>query len=365
MRLSAFAKYAWVVLLYNIGVVLWGAYVRATGSGAGCGSHWPLCNGEVIPLSPQIETIIEFSHRITSGLSLILVLVLFVWAFRKYPRKHIVRLGAALSLVFIITEALVGAGLVLFEWVAQDASIGRVVSMAVHLINTFLLLAALTLTAWWASTGETISLKQKSLLVWVFSIGFIGAIILGVSGAITALGDTLFPVSTLAEGFQQDFSPTAHFLVRLRVWHPIIAIIEGSFIFLVSGLLAMFANDEIRGLKHAPHSAPHSLAYYQRLKKTALFLIGAVAIQLFAGLLNLLLLAPVWMQIVHLFLADAVWIGLILLAASVFALENSGEQTASVPEQEPIITNPHDVKIGNSLSKHADRSIEQPYPGEI
>jgi heme A synthase len=144
MQLTRFAKYAWGVLAYNILVILWGAYVRATGSGAGCGSHWPLCNGEVIPRAEQVETLIEFAHRLTSGLSLLLVVGLLVWAFRSYPKGHLVRLGAGLSMFFIITEALVGAGLVLFEWVAQDVSSGRVISMAVHLVNTFLLLASLT-----------------------------------------------------------------------------------------------------------------------------------------------------------------------------------------------------------------------------
>ena len=112
MKLSSFAKYTWGVLLFNLLVILWGAYVRATGSGAGCGSHWPLCNGEVIPRSPQIETIIEFTHRLTSGLSLLLIILLFIWAWRAYPRGSTVRLGASLSMVFIITEALIGAGLV-------------------------------------------------------------------------------------------------------------------------------------------------------------------------------------------------------------------------------------------------------------
>lgn len=361
MKISTFAKYAWGVLLYNIGVILWGAYVRATGSGAGCGSHWPLCNGEIIPRSPQIETVIEFSHRLSSGLSLILVLILFVWAFRSTPRKHIVRLGASLSLIFIITEALVGAGLVLFEWVAHDASTGRVISMAVHLINTFLLLASLALTAWWASTGDTVSFKQKKLLVWVFGIGAFGAIVLGVSGAITALGDTLFPVDSLGEGFQQDFSPTAHFLVRLRVWHPVIAILEGAYLFLVSGILAMHANDEARRLRNVETPGnPGKLVYYLRLKKMALFLIGAVAVQLFAGLINLLLLAPVWMQILHLFLADAVWIGLVLLAALVFRPENLAEKTTAPVVLDLASAGPSTGDIGMNLVIHTEHGLEKP-----
>jgi len=304
--------------------------VRATGSGAGCGSHWPLCNGVIIPREPQVETMIEFAHRIMSGIALVIIVVLVIWAFRAYPRKHIVRLGASLTLLFIITEALVGAGLVLFDWVAQNASTGRVISMAVHLINTFLLLAVLTLTAWWAASGESVSFKKKGAALWVFGIGSLGVLVLGVSGAITALGDTLFPATSLAEGIQQDFSPAAHFILRLRVWHPIIAILVGSYLIVVSGILAMHANDELSSLRDPMETREAALRRHNRFVKLfALFMIGVVAIQLLAGLLNLWLLAPTWMQLLHLLLADMVWIGLVLLAANTFTKLN--DQIGSDP----------------------------------
>lgn len=300
MRTNRFSKFSWGVLAYNILVVLWGAYVRATGSGAGCGSHWPLCNGEVIPRAPQLETLIEFGHRLSSGLALLLVVWMLIWAFRAYPAGHVVRKGASWSLFFIITEALVGAGLVLFEWVAHDASMGRVISMAVHLVNTFLLLAALALTAWWASGGEALNLKGHGIQTWLFAAGFLFMLVLGISGAVTALGDTLFPSASLAEGLREDFSADAHFLVRLRVWHPIIAILTGTYLVFLAGLTAMFrANPTIRRLAAA--------------------LVGLFVIQGIAGLVNLVLLAPVWMQLVHLLLADLVWLSLVLLAAANFA----------------------------------------------
>lgn len=313
MKLSSFAKYAWGVLAFNVAVVIWGAFVRASGSGAGCGSHWPLCNGVVIPRAPRIETIIEFAHRMTSGLSLLLVVILLLWAFRAYPRKHRVRLGASLSMAFIIMEALVGAGLVLFRWVAQNASI---VPTAVHLVNTFLLLAALTLTAWWASGGSPVGLKGQGPALWALGIGLLGVLLLGVSGAINALGDTLFPASSLVEGFQQDFSPTAHFLLRLRVWHPVIAITVGMYLIFVSGLLAMFRSDP-------------------RLKRFAIALCILFVLQLVAGLTNLVLLAPVWMQLVHLFLADMVWITLVLLTAVTLAQQ---EENLPITENAPVGT---------------------------
>jgi heme A synthase len=297
MKLNRFAKFAWGVLAVNLGVILWGAFVRATGSGAGCGSHWPLCNGEVIPRAAQVETLIEFTHRLTSGLALILVIAMFIWAFRRYPKGHPNRLGASLSLFFIITEAAVGAGLVLLELVGYNESLSRAVWMAAHLINTFLLLACLTLTAWWASGGERLKPAWGKPLPWLLALGFLGTLILGVSGALTALGDTLFPVDSVAEGIRQDFSPAAHFLIRLRLLHPTIAIVVSVYLILLAGLTST------RG------SEPNNRLF-------ARLLTVLIAIQVGAGLLNVALLAPVWMQIVHLLLADLVWITLVLYAAS-------------------------------------------------
>lgn len=310
MKLSRFAKYSWGTLGYNVLVVLWGAYVRATGSGAGCGSHWPLCNGVVLPRSPQIETIIEFVHRLSSGLALVLVVLLFIWGFKAYPKGSPVRLGVSLSLLFIITEALVGAMLVLFSWVAYDQSVARVISVSIHLVNTFLLLASLALTAWWASGGKRVSLNNQGLIAWAVGIGLLTVIILGVSGAITALGDTLFPAGSLAEGVQQDFEPTAHFLVRLRIWHPILAILSGLYIFFLALMLHLNTDS-------------------QTTRKLA-WAVGIIFIvQLAAGLVNLLLLAPVAMQIVHLLLADLAWLALVLLGAA--ELSTNSDRSTAVP----------------------------------
>lgn len=301
MRINRFGKFAWFVLGYNLLVILWGAYVRATGSGAGCGSHWPLCNGEVIPYQPQIETIIEFTHRLMSGLALILVVVLFIWGFRAYSKGHPVRLGVSFSLFFIITEALVGAGLVLLELVANDASVGRAISIVIHLLNTFLLLAALTITAYWASGGRAVRF-QRGLDLWLIGIGLVATMVVGASGALAALGDTLFPVQSLAEGIRQDFSPTAHFLVRLRILHPTISILVGIYLILATGVINLRTKDAA-------------------LHRVARVLTILITVQLGAGFLNVLLLAPVWMQIVHLLLADLVWIALVLLAAINFAVQ--------------------------------------------
>ena len=309
MNLPRFARYAWGVLAYNIVVILWGAFVRATGSGAGCGSHWPLCNGQVVPRAPQVETLIEFSHRLTSGLAFLLVIALLVWAFRAYPKKHRVRWAASFSVLFIITEALVGAGLVIFGLVADNASMARAFSMAVHLLNTFLLLACLTLTAWWSSGGESVRLRGQGMRAVLLIIGLLGVLVLGVSGAVTALGDTLFPSASLVEGLSQDFSPTAHLLIRLRVFHPAIAICVALYLILVVIWL-------------------YSLRQNSITKRFSLLLVILLVIQLVAGVINIALLVPVWMQLVHLLLADLIWIALVLLTASALA--------ANAPDTQPL-----------------------------
>lgn len=287
-----FARYAWSVLAYNIAVVLWGAFVRATGAGAGCGQHWPLCNGEMLPRSPGLNTMIEFTHRVTSGIDLVLVALLVFWAFRAFPRGHAVRLGATLSAIFLLSEALLGAALVLLEHVAGNQSSARAYSLSAHLLNTLTLLACLTLTAWWTARKAPVQAGGRAAWMAAFSLGTV--MILGVSGAIAALGDTLFPSRSLAEGLARDFDPAASIFLRLRILHPAIAALAG-------GWLVFYA---VAAAGRRPDLRPR-----------AWILLGMVAGQITAGVANLLLSAPVWMQLVHLLLADAVWISLVLLCA--------------------------------------------------
>jgi heme A synthase len=295
---ARFTRYAWSVLAYNVAVVLWGAYVRATGSGAGCGNHWPLCNGTVTQHSPTMATIIEFTHRVTSGIDLVLVAALVWWAFRAFPRLHPARLGATLSGVFLVTEALIGAALVLLEHVAKNASTARGYSLTTHLLNTLTLLACLTLTAWWGSGKPRLRIAGRPAVFAGISLGFV--MLIGVTGAIAALGDTLFPAASLAAGFAQDVAPDASIFLRVRALHPMIAALAAAW-------LVFFAATSVpRG--------PEPRRYALRM--------GAIlATQLAAGVLNLLLLAPVWLQIFHLLLADLLWITLVLLCASLLTDE--------------------------------------------
>jgi len=299
MKLKKFAAFTWGVLGWIMIVILWGAYVRATGSGAGCGQHWPLCDGQVIPQAPDAEMAIEFTHRLLSGGALLLIAAMVIWGFRITNKEHPVRKGLIAAGILILVEALLGAGLVLFELVEENSSVARAFAVALHLANTFLLVGSLALTAYWASGGNAVQIKGQGAKAWLLGAGLLGMLVIGMSGAVTALGDTLFPVRSLAEGIAADMDPNAHFLVRLRVYHPIIAVfIAGYSLYLVRMLY-----NQNQGLA--------------RKLLTALVVIGFV--QLFAGLINLLLLAPISMQLLHLFTADLVWITYILATAAILA----------------------------------------------
>lgn len=304
------ARFAWVTLAYNVGVILWGAYVRATGSGAGCGSHWPLCNGEVVPRAPTVATLIEFSHRLTSGIALLAVVLLLVATWRACAAGHPARRGAALSLFFMLTEAAVGAGLVLFELVADNASMARAMFVAVHLANTFLLLGSLTLTAYWLSGGDDLRVEGRSGVATALTGLAAGIILVSVSGAVAALGDTLYPSTSLSHALAADLSTSSHFLIRLRVLHPTLAILVGGLLMVVAPRLPVATTPLPDSLESLRARLPYGV-------------VGLVALQFGAGFANVILLAPVWMQLVHLLLADAVWIAFVLLSAVTLAAHSA------------------------------------------
>ena len=288
-----FTRFAVATLAFNVGVVLFGAVVRATGSGAGCGSHWPTCGGDVIPLSGAAERFIEFGHRASSGIGLVLVGILVVWAVRTRRSNDPVRVAAIAAGVLILNEALIGAALVLFDWVADDRSVARAVSITVHLVNTFLLLGALALTAWWASGRRVPTRPLHRVTLWRVAIGAGALLLVGAAGAITALGDTLFPPDGIGGGFDAD--PTGGFLVRLRWVHPILAVLTAGYLLYSSRVLTV------------PEWMRATLA-------------SLVSIQVGAGLVNVALHAPIWMQVIHLLLADAVWIAFVITGSTALAV---------------------------------------------
>lgn len=295
-----FAKYSWAVLAYTVFVIVWGAYVRATGSGAGCGAHWPACNGEVFHRPERIETLIELSHRLTSAALGLLSIIQVVWAFRVAPKGHAVRKTAVAGLIFVIIEGGLGAGLVLFELVADNPSSARAAVVGTHLVNTMILSACFILTAWYASGGTPIRLKDHPQTKWILGSALVAMLVLSAFGAITALGDTLFPIGSLREGLAQDFDPSAHFAVRMRIWHPVLAVLTSAYI------LALAYN--LEELRDTP------------LKKLFAYMTGiSIFLQVALGGVNVVLLAPVWMQMVHLALSNVLWISLLLLTAAALA----------------------------------------------
>jgi heme a synthase len=303
-KLSGFARYAWLVLAWNVVVILWGVFLRASKSGDGCGQHWLTCGGEVIPSAPEMKTVIEYSHRITSFLAFVAVLILLVWTFKKFGRGVQIRKTAVVSFIFIITEALVGAGLVLTGNTAETLTTARPFWMAGHLLNTFMLLAFLTMTARLASGGEPIRFGVESKYMAVIAVGVAAIFVVSVTGSIAALASMLFPSGTLTEGVMQDFSSTSHTLLRLRLLHPITAILTSVFLIFLVGWLAKEAGNE------------GHVKWWSNV--VSLLVLAQVAF----GATTLLTLAPIVMQLGHLFLADAIWISYVLTAVNFLSSKN-------------------------------------------
>jgi cytochrome c oxidase assembly protein subunit 15 len=295
-----FTRFSWAVLGVNLAVVAWGAFVRATGSGAGCGRHWPSCNGELVPRAPAVATAIEFTHRASSGVALLLVVALLVWALRAFATGEPARRAAWAALGFMIAEALVGAGLVLYGWVAKDASPARGWVMAIHLTNTFLLLGSLALVAAWSERPAGLAFAGRAGVAASFAVALGAVLLAGITGAIAALGDTLYPATSFAAGLREELSGNAAILLRLRILHPFAAIGAGAILLVVA-----------RGALRARPD--------ERVRRAAAAIAALVALEIAAGALNVLLLAPVWLQLVHLLLADLLWISLVLLAAATLA----------------------------------------------
>jgi heme a synthase len=297
-------RFAWAVVVYNVLVIVWGAVVRATGSGAGCGNHWPLCNGQVLPLNPRLATVIEFTHRMMSGGTLVLIVALVVWVFRGTVERHLARSLAVAGLLLTLNEALLGALLVKLGLTAMSTSPLRPPMLALHLSNTLLLLGSLALTAHFlggkaAMLRGSVRFNHKLPAV----VGLLAAMLIGVTGSLAALGDTLFPSTSLRSALTADFSSSiatggSEWLIRLRILHPASAIVAGAFILWLLWQAVFAARD-----------GEH--------RKLGLWLAGLLGFQFLLGGLDVLLRAPVWMQVLHLAGADAFWCVLVVLTASV------------------------------------------------
>jgi heme A synthase len=290
-----FVRFAWFFVAYLILVILFGAWVRIAGAGAGCGNHWPTCNGDVIPQAPEMKTVIEYTHRVTSGLCGLLVLGLVFWA-RRVNRP--VFYASLATLFFILVESFIGAVLVKKELVAGDASVSRAIVISLHLVNTMLLTAAAATVAWWASRGSAalprIAVSRGMIVAVLFCL-----VLTSVTGAVTALGDTLFPKQPALDGsliasVRGDLSVGQHFLVRLRVLHPLVAVVSAMVVLAVS----LGLRRQVKGTSAGELRLVRLLKSWQH----------AVLSQLVLGVVNIALAAPGWMQIVHLLMAQALWL---------------------------------------------------------
>jgi cytochrome c oxidase assembly protein subunit 15 len=293
----ALRRFAWGVLVYFIIVFLGGTLVRATGAGAGCGDHWPLCNGTVVQHHPRLDTIIEFTHRIMSGFSLFAVIGLLAWTFGGTLKGHLARMASVAALVFTVLEAILGALLVKLGLTAQSQSPIRPAYLSLHLSNTLLLLAALTLTAHLLGR-RTGYLRGSVQLVAPIgaAVAIVVVMIVGVTGSLAALGDTLFPASSLGSALVQDFSATSGWLVRWRWLHPTVALCAGIFL---AWLLAYAARNR---------------THWDNRRLCAL-IVALLAVVYMLGGLDVLLLAPLWIQVAHLLAADTLWASLVVLTA--------------------------------------------------
>jgi cytochrome c oxidase assembly protein subunit 15 len=307
-KLSGFAKFSWFVLAYNILVILWGVFLRASKSGDGCGQHWLTCQGEVIPSAPELKTVIEFSHRITSSFDGLIVIALVVWTIwiwrsnRSETNARVVKVVIG-AFVFVVIEGLLGAGLVLTGNTAENLTPERPFWMAAHLVNTLILLAFLTLAVWFAGGGRKLSfgVDRKYLIATLACVFLI--FLVGISGSIAALGSMLFPSATIAEGITKDFSPTSNLLLRLRLVHPILSILTSVALMFIAGWLRRESGNDA------------SVSRWSNILSVL------VLCQVAFGALTLLTLAPIAMQLAHLFLADAVWISFVLMSASFLGME--------------------------------------------
>lgn len=293
-----FTQYAWAVVALNIFVIVWGGLVSASGSGDGCGTSWPLCEQLVQTETRSLATFIEFFHRMTSGVALLSVIGLWAWSRRLFAKSDMTRRAAVYSVVFMVVESLLGAALVLFQWVDTNESLARAFVQPIHLVNTFLLMGAIGLTAWLSVTPLPAVFSWRDKGMGLLGMALLGIVVVSCFGTIASLATTIFPSESFFEGVQKDFARNVHYLVRLRIWHPVIALVVGGFIYYLENWFGKrFANPRVNKLLSA--------------------VFWLYVVQFGMGALNAVLLAPLWLQLVHLLGAHFIWLGMVFLTTAV------------------------------------------------
>jgi protoheme IX farnesyltransferase len=313
MKTDRFAKFAWFVLLYNLAAVAWGVFVRASKSGDGCGTSWPLCDGASLPLNGDFARIVEASHRITTSLVGLWAIILVVWAFKKFPKGHLARFASVGFLFMTGVEGLIGKALVANRLVVMNDSALRAGYMAGHVVSTFLLLGFSVLLIKAATMHRPIQLKGQRAVGWILGIAAFGLIFLAVSGAISALGHQLKPVDNV---LQAALNPATFWMVRIQPLHPLIAISIGLYLLLAGGLIQHLRPDE-------------------KVRRAVRWMVGLYGVQLALGAMNIWFSAPIPMQMTHLVMADINWISLVVLGACAMAEGVEKVELRPAPEDAP------------------------------
>jgi heme o synthase len=290
---AKFTSFAWFALVYNLAVVAWGVFVRASKSGDGGGAQWPLLDLDHQPMNGEIARLIEGSHRVTSSLCGVFAIILTIMAFRIFGKGHQVRLFSAVALFFTVLEGAIGAALVKFELVTTNDSVARVGVMSFHVISTMLLVSAIALAAMSSMGVGRIQLRGNGSILPIGLSSILGMFVLAVSGAVSALGHTLMPVNDVVA---VAANPDSHWMQRLQPLHPYLSLAVGLMLLLTAGLIS--------------HLRPGD-----RVKKAMKIMVVAFGGQLAMGLANIQLGAPIWMQMVHLVLGDVVFISMIVAMA--------------------------------------------------
>ncbi len=291
-----FHKLCWILVVYTVLVIIWGAWVRISHSGDGCGNHWPLCDGSYIPIAPSQKTLIEYFHRLTSGFYGIFVLGLAIAAFRIFPKKSAGRQVAFTTFFLMVIEALLGAALVLKGLVGENATIFRLSVMTLHQMNSLLLTGSTVILALVTKpTRNPLALQVSWKGVFAHGSNWIIFMLIPATGAWAALANTLFPSQNLQEGLQKDLASDSPWILKLRIVHPILALVIG-----LALIFKFFKNSE---RSHVVKDGD--------LAKANLQVAGALSIAVLFGILTLLFLSPIWMKLVHLTIAQLVWISLV------------------------------------------------------
>ena len=305
---------SWTTLWLTVAVVIGGALVRATDSGAGCGESWPICGGQIIPEIGNYHTAIEISHRLMTGLLGMVLVTLFLLVRRQYDKTHRLRRAVFAAGVLLIIESLLGASLVIFGWVEFDASIARLIVVPIHLVNTFLLVAAMVLVAFFAGGGRGFRVDLSKTLDKVIAACLGIVLVIGATGALNALADTLIKSDALRPAAGDEVQVTEAVLRQIRTIHPFVAIIGGLALYMLVRFLTAGAGKRVRLLGVGVQ--------------------GIIWVQFIVGLLNIALNVPLEIQLIHLFVADVLWILVVLISFHLLADRNTA-MTDEVSVTEP------------------------------